>query len=122
MVAGLRVVVNGGNIALVIAGVPVRISGVAHPHEVVDIVHAGDAVVEEIPELLEGSRAVSSPPEPSALGLVEGAEKNGDVGFVQSLELVYNSVNITDEESVLVSVCSCAGGCRTAGGCTWPCT
>lgn len=123
MVAGFGVVINGGNVALVITGVPVGIGGVAHPHEVVDVVHTGDAVVDEVPELLKGCRALSSPPEPCALGLVEGAKENGDVGLIQAFELVGNSVDIADQESVLVSVRSCARACaracRTARGCTW---
>lgn len=97
VVTSVAIVVNSGNIALVISGIPLGIGGVANPHDVVNVVYAGDAVVDDVPELLEGSWALSSPPEPCTFRLVKWAEENRNVCICQTLELDRNSIDIPNQ-------------------------
>lgn len=112
------IVIDGGDVAFVVSGIPGRISSVANPDQVVEVVVASDAVVEDIPQLLEGSRTLGTPPEPATLGLVERAEENGHVGLIQALDLSSNGVDITQQELVVGAVAMVVDGFRhvEAGG------
>ena len=85
----------------VIARVPVLGDGVPDPDDVVDVVEVGDAVVEQIPELLGRLGTLGSPPEPFTLGLVEGAEQDGHTGVLEALQLLGDGVNVTQDEGVV---------------------
>lgn len=112
------IVIDGGNVTLVVSGIPGWISSVANPDHVVEVVVASDAVVEDIPQLLEGSRTLGTPPEPATLGLVERAEEDGHFGLIQTLDLSSDGVDITQQKLVVGAVAMVVDGFRhvEAGG------
>lgn len=55
VVASIGVDVRRRDVAFAIARVPSRVHGVADPDHIVETVILGDALVENVPELLEGS-------------------------------------------------------------------
>lgn len=83
------------------ARVPVRRNGVPDPQQVVDLVVVGDAVVDDIPQLLGWLGALGAPPEPFALSLMQRPEQNWDASRLELLELYGDGVNILDQESVV---------------------
>lgn len=102
------VIANSGGVGVVrdnindiISGVPVSLDRVPHPDEVVEFVVVGEAIVEDAPELLARLGSLSSPPEPSSLGLVKGTPEDGDVRVGETLELDGNCVNVANEELVV---------------------
>lgn len=105
----LRVDIGTEHIDGGIARVPVLGDRVPHPDQVVDAVVVRQALVDDIPELLGVFGALGTPPEPPALGLVEGPEEDGHAGVLEALELDGDGVNVADQEGVI-------GVCRVGQG------
>ena len=110
MVTSIGVVVDGCDITLVVSRIPVSFGGVAYPDHVVEVVEASDAVVDHIPELLERGRTLGTPPKPSTLGLVEGAEENRNIGLIEALDLGSDGIDITQQEAIVGPVATVVDG------------
>ena len=83
------------------ARVPVSSNRVPNPQQVVDLVVVRDTVIDDVPQLLGRLRALSPPPEPLALGLVQRPEQNRDASRLELLELHGDGVDVLDQEGVV---------------------
>jgi hypothetical protein len=61
----------------------------------------GQSLVEQTEKLLARLWALSSPPEPTALRFMKGAEQDGNARGLEPLQLNSDRINILDQEGVI---------------------